>query len=411
MRLLQVNGYQTPGRRFNGIGIKNKLAEHGVSSQHIVWEQDSHEAGVSTLSTRFSRWCNRRIRRLEKALGLQSVLFPHAKRLMRLKEFAQADVIHLHIIHSGFFSVLDLPRVTRRKPTVWTLHDPWALTGHCIHPFDCEGWKRGCGSCPALDTPFEMTWDNTRVMFALKRRAYQQMDLDIVVASSWMRRMVEQSPLFDSSTIRLHEIPFGIDLSRFCPGNVAAARARFGIPEDRVVVMFRAEGEFKGVAFILDALKRLQTTARVMLLSVGKTGVLTHLEGKFEIRELGWTNDEHEMVSAMQACDLFLMPSTAETFGVMAIEAMACQKPVICFAGTALPEIVDAPRVGVSVVMRDTSALATAIKWLVENEPERRHRGRLARRLCEVRYADDDYVKNIVTLYRKALIRARSTTK
>ena len=45
--------------------------------------------------------------------------------------FQQADILHLHNLHGGYFNLWSLPLLSALKPTVWTLHDMQALTGHC----------------------------------------------------------------------------------------------------------------------------------------------------------------------------------------------------------------------------------------------------------------------------------------
>lgn len=405
MRVLQVNGYQSPGRRFNGLAITPLLKQRGIDSEHIVWLQDKVEPGVSTINTGWTRRINRTVARIEKRLSVQSLLYPHAGELARLEQFRRADVLHLHIIHSGYMSVWSLPWLAKRKPLVWTLHDPWALTGHCIHPGDCQRWRTGCGQCPALDTPFPLRVDRTRFLFGQKQRAYARTKVDLVVASEWMLRHVEASPLFRGGGVRLHHIPFGIDLDRFSPAGGSEARARLGIPHDHVVLMFRAEGDFKGVPYILDALQTLQVDRPITLLTVGKTGVVDGFRGRYGVVELGWTNDEDAVAAAFKAADLFLMPSTAETFGVMAVEALASGRPVVCFDGTALPGVVDAPRVGVSVPMRDAAALRAAIERLVHAPEERVQRGRDARALAERLYSIEQHVQRIADLYRDVVSR------
>jgi len=67
----------------------------------------------------------------------------------------------------------------------------------------------------------------------------------------------------------------------------------------------------------------------------------------------------------------------------MAVEAMACGKPVIVFEGTSLPEVTFAPDVGIAVPMRDVSALKDAVISLVENVDDRLRRGRKAREIAE----------------------------
>jgi glycosyltransferase involved in cell wall biosynthesis len=405
MRVLQINGYQSPGRRFNGLAITPLLQQRGIHSEHLVWEQDKQEIGVTSINHGRTRKINQVIAKLEKRLSLQSTLYPHAREIAKQDSFLKADVVHLHIIHSGYMSVRSLPWLSKLKPLIWTLHDPWALTGHCIHPGNCERWKIGCGNCPSLDSLFALRVDRTRFLFSQKKKAYSKMRVDVIVASEWMLNNVRSSPLFQTEDIRVHHIPFGIDLSRFTASGTNEARKRFEIPEDHFVLMFRAEGEFKGVPYIVKALENLQVNKPVTLLSVGTKGVIERFSDKFGVVELGWTNDDDLLVDAFKASNLFLMPSTAETFGVMAIEAMACGKPVLCFDGTALPSVIDAPHVGISVPMKDATALRDTIQRLAQSPEEIAIRGYASRQRAESLFSIESHVEKISNLYREVLAR------
>ena len=127
--------------------------------------------------------------------------------------------------------------------------------------------------------------------------------------------------------------------------------------------------------------------------------------GKFQIVELGWTNDEDLMVASHQAADFFVMPSTAEAFGLMAAEAMACGRPVICFEGTSLPGVTFAPEAGLAVPARDAVALAAAMTRWIENPEEVSKRGRRSRELAEAHYGVDLYVERLAAVYRSAVER------
>lgn len=405
MRVLQINGYQSPGRRFNGLAITPLLKEEGIHSEHLVWEQDKQEVGVSSINHGWTHKVNKIVTKIEKKLSLQSTLYPHAREIVRQEQFQKADVVHLHIIHSGYMSVRSLPWLSKKKPLIWTLHDPWALTGHCIHPGECQRWKTGCGKCPSLDSLFALKKDRTKFLFAQKKRSYSRMSADVVVASKWMLNNVQSSPLFQFDGIRVHHIPFGIDLDKFNPDGVEDARRYFNIPNDHTVLMFRAEGEFKGVPYILKALEQLHVDQPLTLLTVGMKGVVDRFRDRFNIIDLGWTNDDDLLVNAFKASDVFLMPSTAETFGVMAIEAMACGKPVICFEGTALPGIVDAPNSGLSVPMKDAKSLSEAIARLVQMPDERKARGLSARNFAENNYSLKTHVQRMSELYREVASR------
>ncbi|WGJ90555.1 glycosyltransferase family 4 protein [Achromobacter mucicolens] len=402
MRVLQVNGYQSPGRRFNGLSLKPHLEALGVSSKHFVWEQDRQEEGVVSLHGKLLRKVNRLTRGVEKVLSLQSQLYSNGMHMRRMEAFREADLVHYHIIHSGFLSMQSLPAMTAEKPSLWTLHDPWAMTGHCIHPFSCQRWKTGCGQCPDLKTDFAIQRDTTALNFRLKRMAYRRSNFEILVASSWMENMVRQSPLMDG--VPVHKVPFGLDLDFFRPGDQAAAKARLGIEPHRLVLCFRSVvNDFKGLQYVIEALDRLQTQVPICLLTLNDKGRIEKFKDRFQVVELGWTNDDSVMQDVYSATDLFLMPSLADSFGLMAVEAMACGKPTICFEGTALPEVVFTPEAGLAVPSRDSAALAAAMERLIGDPQERLARGARSRQLAEQHYDIRLQAERMVDVYERVI--------
>lgn len=402
MRVLQVNGYQSPGRRFNGLSLKPHLEALGVSSKHFVWEQDRQEAGVVSLHGKLLRKVNRLTRGVEKVLSLQSQLYSNGMHMRRMEAFREADLVHYHIIHSGFLSMQSLPAMTAEKPSLWTLHDPWAMTGHCIHPFSCQRWKTGCGQCPDLKTDFAIQRDTTALNFRLKRMAYRRSNFEILVASSWMENMVRQSPLMDD--VPVHKVPFGLDLDFFKPGDQTAAKARLGIEPHRLVLCFRSVvNDFKGLQYVIEALDRLQTQVPICLLTLNDKGRIEKFKDRFQVVELGWTNDDSVMQDVYSATDLFLMPSLADSFGLMAVEAMACGKPTICFEGTALPEVVFTPEAGLAVPSRDSAALAAAMERLIGDPQERLARGARSRQLAEQHYDIRLQAERMVDVYERVI--------
>jgi glycosyltransferase involved in cell wall biosynthesis len=153
---------------------------------------------------------------------------------------------------------------------------------------------------------------------------------------------------------------------------------------------------------------QLKTDRPICILTTQDKGVFDDFLGRFQIVELGWTNDEDLLIASQQAIDFYVMPSMAEAFGLMAIEAMACGKPVISFQGTSLPEVTFAPEIGVAVPMGDSSALAAAIDRWVEAPEEVRQRGALARRAAEAHYGIDLHLDRLISVYRQAIENRRS---
>src|SRR5690606_37214362 len=72
--------------------------------------------------------------------------------LIKLVQNIKPDIIHLHNIHGYYinYKVLFQYIKAERIPVVWTFHDCWPFTGHCVY-FDlvgCEKWKTHCEKCP-----------------------------------------------------------------------------------------------------------------------------------------------------------------------------------------------------------------------------------------------------------------------
>jgi glycosyltransferase involved in cell wall biosynthesis len=337
-------------------------------------------------------------------MSVHSVLQLQSFALPLHKPFRDAEVVHYHIVHDGYFSILAMPWLSWLKPTVWTWHDPWIMTGHCVYPLDCGRWQSGCGFCPSLQLPFAYKQDRTAFGFRQKKWVSARSDLDVVVASRHMLEMAQRSPIGQS--FRLHHIPFGIDLSQFRPRDPEPARNRFGVLKNRVVLFARAfSSPFKGFDYLVETLDRLPADLSLCIITTHERGLLNRFIGKFQIIDLGWVNDDELILDAYSAADFFVMPSTAEAFGMMAIEAMACGKPTIVFDGTSLPEVTFAPSAGIAVPMRQVDTLAAAIERLVRSPKERAARGALSRRLAEKHYDVRLHARRLADLYRSVAAR------
>jgi glycosyltransferase involved in cell wall biosynthesis len=406
MKVLYVGSSDLVGGRFNGYAAREFLDAEGIASGHLIWNPKSGADNVETLfDVPGLRLATGALRRVERRLSIHSLLQLQSFALPLHRAFRAADLVHYQIIHDGFFSILALPWLSRRKPSVWTWHDPWFMTGHCIYPLTCERWKIGCGACPALDLPFALRQDRTASAFRQKKWLGAHFDLDIIVASKHMQAMAERSPIGQQA--RLHYLPFGIDLARFRPRNADEARKRLGVFDGRVTLCVRAvyENPFKGLKFLIEALERLPADLQLAIITTHSRGCLNQFIGRHQLIELDWVDDEDLLLAAYAAADIFVMPSTAEAFGMMAIEAMACGKPTIVFDQTALPDTAFAPAAGVAVPNGDAEALAAAIIRLARDPDERAARGRISRQLAEQHYDIRLHARRLADIYRSVTAR------
>lgn len=399
MRILEVNDNDIYGKVFNGYDIVEYFRKTTMDIRQVVLHKFSSNDLVLNLFDNCKLYnYENRLHELEKnVLSVQSMLSFNNFYLYKNDFYKKADLIHYHQIHNSHFNLYDLYNEMRLKPTIITLHDPWILTGRCVHPMECNKWKKGCENCKYLNTLFSFKEDNSMSMWKIKS-LIKDTDIDVIVSSKFMLNMVKDSPYLNR--MRIHLLPFGVDLEKYKKTNdKKAIKRELGIDDDSLVLFFREQDALKGTSYIVSALKNLNINKKVTLLTCSEKGLLSDLEEKYEIIELG-NIDEQKMVKCYQASDIFLMPSIGESFGMMAIEAMASSLPVVVFDNTALPSVTCAPKIGVLVKNMDSNDLRDKIEFLINNPKERFKRGSLGRKYAEKNYDSHTYYEKLKEIYK-----------
>jgi glycosyltransferase involved in cell wall biosynthesis len=402
MRVLNINDYDILNRRFNGYDIKDKLRERGVESRFIVWKKRSKDADVKQIGRgRHMDVLRTGIKLFERMLGVQNLLQPHALRVLIDPWYHEADIVHFQLIHNELISMWAIPKIASEKKVVWTVHDPWIITGHCIHPMECQRWREGCPECDKLRVPKITYIDMAERNFREKQRIIQGSDIHFVVASQWMRSMLEQSPIMSGKEITV--IPFGIDVGRLQGVDRAAARRSLDIEEDSLVITFRSDpGVFKGTKMAVEALMDAEVPKNTTALTFAKKNNADALRSKFKLIDFGWAYED-DMYMILASSDIFVMPSIAESFGMMAIEAMACGVPVIAFEGTALSEIVVDGETGLLVKHGDVLELRKAIERLAGDPSLRKIMGERAKKVAAERYDLSAQARATADLYQRVM--------
>jgi glycosyltransferase involved in cell wall biosynthesis len=154
--------------------------------------------------------------------------------------------------------------------------------------------------------------------------------------------------------------------------------------------------------WLKDALTLYQPSKPTCLLILDDGKDFMSLWPKYRVINMGWADGER-LVEILCAGDLFLMPSIQESFGLMAVESMACGTPVVVFEDTSLPEVIKAPLGGVTVPSKDAVALAGAIGRLLKDDALRKKLGQQGRRIAEQEYSLALYVERHLRLYEAAV--------
>jgi D-inositol-3-phosphate glycosyltransferase len=144
--------------------------------------------------------------------------------------------------------------------------------------------------------------------------------------------------LYGRSHRNVKTIPAGVDLDLFRPMPKQAARAALGLNGDKVVLYVGRLEPLKGVDILIEALSRLDDQTGIRLMVVGGSlegGELPRLKSWAEQLGLGasvtftGSVDQSKLPLYYNAADVFALPSYYESFGLVALEAMACGTPVV----------------------------------------------------------------------------------
>jgi glycosyltransferase involved in cell wall biosynthesis len=118
---------------------------------------------------------------------------------------------------------------------------------------------------------------------------------------------------------------------------------------------------------------------------------------------LGVLSDE-QLVEFYNKCDIFVLPSTSsaqEGFGLVALEAMACRKPVVVSEIIAVASDIRKEKAGIVVSPKDVAGLSQALLYLLTNENKRNEMGENAYLLVRNKYTWDRYADTIEREYFK----------
>lgn len=216
--------------------IINSLAEYMKKNGDVVyfclpptaWNRKIPNKEKIYIGNRFSVKCARLISFIFNGEHIANY-FSTLIFLRRLKKIAP-DVIHLHNLHSSYINIPLLFSYIRksRKPTIWTLHDCWPLTGHCAHYvyIGCNKWKTGCYNCSLYRVYPATLFDNSTYLYELKKNAFSKVpNLQLVAVSTWLKEQVSMSFL---KTYTTHVIYNGIDTNIFFPRNDTNIRKNMG---------------------------------------------------------------------------------------------------------------------------------------------------------------------------------------
>ena len=150
--VLNITKRDAVGRRFNNLDAAREIARNGWDSSFCTWtEPESGMDLVFRADTKSGQRLSQIAIKLEHRTGHMDRFYRNSPAIRRLPAYSAADLLHYHLVHDQWLSAADWVRIASDKPVVWTWHDPYLMTGHCIYPMDCTGFRSGCQTCLHLN--------------------------------------------------------------------------------------------------------------------------------------------------------------------------------------------------------------------------------------------------------------------
>jgi glycogen synthase len=313
-------------------------------------------------------------------------------------QLADVDVVHCHTWYTHLAGCL-----VKQLQGV-----PLVLTTHSLEPH--RPWK-----VEQLGTAYHASsW--------IERTAYRNAD-GVVAVSGSMKRDVEA--LYGVPPDRVRVIHNGIDLAQYRLAPDPGVLARHGVEPDLPVVLFVGRiTRQKGIIHLVRALPSLRGGAQVVLCAgapdtpeIGRemAEVVEQARGA-SANPIVWIPEmlpREEVIALYSHAAIFVCPSVYEPFGIINLEAMACETPVVASAVGGIPEVVVDGETGVLVPThargptdpepadpaRFAHDLAAGINALLADPARRAAMGRAARRRVEEHFSWASIARQTLAFY------------
>lgn len=195
--------------------------------------------------------------------------------------------------------------------------------------------------------------------------------------------------LYGADARRTAIVPCGVDLRRFRPMDRDACRRSLGLGDAPIVLFVGRVEPLKGIDILVEAMAQLERSDARLLVVGGDAEAADEVQRlRARAETLGLSGrivftaavDQSQLPSYYNAADVCVVPSFYESFGMVAVEAMACGTPVIASRVGGLATTIRDGETSYLIPWRCPEPFAERIDLLIENGELRRNLGRAARR-------------------------------
>ncbi|MBI5527000.1 MAG: glycogen synthase [Deltaproteobacteria bacterium] len=370
-----------PPNVYGGAGVHVKFLTRELAKRIQVdircfGEQRVEDGAVTVRGYRaWERMWEGTERRFNSTLGTFSI------DLSMVRDPIDSDVIHTHTWYASLAGYMGR-----------LLYDvPLICTTHSLEPL--RPWKE-----EQLGRSYHLsTW--------VEKVALESADR-IVAVSRGAREDVLKC--FDVRPERVRVIHNGIDLDLYQKTAATATREAFEIDGEYILFVGRTSRQ-KGMVHLIDAMRHVDPGVRLVCCTSAPD--TKEIEEEIAARVASeprclWINSllrEEQYVELYSNACVFACPSVYEPFGIINLESMACETPVVASAVGGILETVVDGETGILVPPADPQALAGGINTLLRNREMARTYGKNGRRRVEQHFSWTSIAGQVLDLYAEVI--------
>jgi len=278
---------------------------------------------------------------------------------------------------------------------------------HYAIPHSISAYLAKMMMLPERKVPFVTTLHGTDITLVGNDRSYlpitrfgiEQSDAVTAVSQYLKQRTIEEFQIEKPIAV----VPNFVNCDVYGRSSSSDARLRFANPDQAIFIHISNFRPVKRVEDVIAVFAKVHQACPAKLLMVGDGPERPKAEWLAETH--GISNDvlfmgkQNDMAPLLSVADVLLLPSENESFGLVALEAMACEVPVIATRIGGLPEVVEHEEDGFLFGLGDVSAMADASIRLVKDPQLRAEMGRSAREHALRDFCSTKIVRHYERLY------------
>ena len=205
-------------------------------------------------------------------------------------------------------------------------------------------------------------------------------------------------------------IPNFVNCDVFQPAAGKCHRDQFAPAGEKIVAHLSNFRPVKRLPDVVEIFERVRRELPAKLLLIGDGPDRTVAEWMVREKRLAadviFLGKQNQVQDLLDCADVLLLPSDLESFGLAALEAMACGIPSVCSRVGGLPEVIQDGVEGFLVPPRDVETMAAKTLALLKNEELRKKMGHAARLRAQINFCAEKIIPRYERLYESVLNRA-----